>query len=243
MMTDTRFPWARLAWLFASAALTTGCVEHMSLLERGSTPTGLPEAPEFWPPPEATSLWISQSAGGGTLGEAAQRIDGTFRDAGYEDQHWYPLGVGYAHGFAVTTRLERTEEGKAAAERWSPLYPEASTLRWLEYATKMQLPARGRYRVFLVAFTDLPFRPIAHQAPRSNEQTLMAMRGMPAMKLPATHRVSLGYRVGVYVYEYASASPDGEGAFVASDPLAALVHVEKSGLEPLGSWSHTATGD
>ena len=107
----------------------------------------------------------------------------------------------------------------------------------------MRLPARGRYPVFLVAFTDLPFSPVAHQAPRLSDETLMAMWGMPAMKFPAAHCVSLAYRVGVYLYEYASESPDGEGAFVARDPLPALVHVERSGLSPFGSWSHAAPGN
>ena len=113
-------------------------------------------------------------------------------------------------------------------------------LRWLEGAMEMRLPAPGRYRVLLVAFTDLPFSPVAHRAPRFNEETLMAAADMPAMKFPAAHRAPSEYCVGVYVYVYASESRDGEGAFVASDLLPSTVQMERSGLSPLGSLARTA---
>jgi len=217
----------------ALALLATGCAEHLVLLERNVT--GLPRT-LFWPPPEATSVWASGPAGSPTFGEAAERIARTFQVAGYGDEGWYPIGVDYTHGFALTTRLERTSDDgapKPRLERWSALYPEASTLPWLAWARETRLPSQGRYRVFFVAFTDLPIGP-SKRAPRWNEETLLASPDMPPMSFPAARRASAGYRVGVYVYEYASDSPDGKGAFVGSDSeVPAARHLERAGLGAL----------
>jgi hypothetical protein len=60
----------------------------------------------------------------------------------------------------------------------------------------------------------------ARHAPRraDHEQTWLASRpDAPSSELPPTRRVSSDYRVGVYVYEYESGAPDGEGAFVPYD--------------------------
>jgi hypothetical protein len=226
--------WVARACALAIAGLTSGCVEHMSVLERGST--GAPiRKPEFWPPPGGTSLWISEERGGVTFGDAARHVAGTLREAGYQDERWYPIGVEYVHGFAVTTRLERVaEDGRPAADRWSSLYPEALELVWFKEARVVTLPAPGRYRAFLVAFTDLPLGPIAHRPPRLSEETFMVAPDMPAMHFPAARRAPLSSRVYVFVYVYASEAPGGDGAFVASDPIPAAVQVERSGLSSLG---------
>jgi hypothetical protein len=210
----------------------------MSVLERGAT--GAPiRKPEFWPPPGGTSLWVSEEGGGVTFGDAARRVAGTLREAGYEDERWYPIGVEYVHGFAVTTRLERiAEDGRAATDRWSSLYPQALELLWFKEArVALRLPAPGRYRAFLVAFTDLPLGHVAHRPPRLDEETFMVAPYMPTMHFPAAHRAPLSSRVYVFVYIYASEAPDGDGALVASDPIPAAVQIEKSGLSPLGSLS------
>jgi hypothetical protein len=96
------------------------------------------------------------------MGGAAARVKRTLDGAGYSDQRWYPIGVGHLHGFAVTTRLEQIDDHgtpKLGLERWSPLYPESANLLWLLRAREPRLPGPGRYRAFLVAFTDLPVDP------------------------------------------------------------------------------------
>jgi hypothetical protein len=230
--------WVARACALAIAGLTSGCVEHMSVLERRAT--GAPiRKPEFWPPPGGTSLWISEEEGGFTFGDAARRVAGTLRRAGYEDERWYPIGVEYVHGFAVTTRLERVAaDGRPAEGRWSSLYPGALELVWFKEAGAMTLPAPGRYRAFLVAFTDLPLGHVAQRPPRLDEDTFMVAPDIvPAMHFPAAHRAPLSSRVYVFVYVYASQAPDGLGALVASDPVPAGVQIENSGLLPLGSLS------
>jgi len=221
-----------------AALLSVGCAEHIHLLERGSPNGGLP-LHTFWPPPRSTltSGDSGDSLMGLSLGEAADRIAAVLREAGYSDQRWFAIGTSYAHGFAVTTRLERINEDGApmpAAERWSSLFPEASTMLWLEGARHMRLPGRGRYRAFVVAFTDLPIGP-THRAPLWNHQTWLAERPEPpSSELRTDGRVPRAYRIGTYVYEYESESLDGEGEFVSSDAkLSAAAHIGTSGLFPL----------
>src|SRR5271170_3633874 len=118
--------------VFVSAltlGLATGCA-HKSLIERGRNGWRRPEM--FWPPPRATSLWRSEVDVPITFGDAALRMNGTLKVAGYADTRWYPVGAEYTHGFATVTKLERiTDDGHPADDRWLSLYPEASNLFWL----------------------------------------------------------------------------------------------------------------
>src|SRR5699024_3554153 len=144
--------------LGALIVAASACVQPVQMLQRG---VGGGAAPcSFWPPPPATVTW-TREVDGRTFGEVAGRLGRSLRDAGYAEQQWFPIGAGYSHGFALITRLERINEDGTPrmSERWSSLYPEAANLRWLERAREMTLPAAGRYRVFLVAFTDLPIGP------------------------------------------------------------------------------------
>lgn len=222
--------------VFAVAlALAGGCAEHLSTLSHsGGWTTGV----LFWPPPGATSSWLAESEGPSTFGEAASRIRDDLRRAGYTEQRWLPIGAHYEHGFAVTTRLERIEgDGTPvpSSGRWLSAYPAPVSLRWLEGSATPFLPGAGRYRVLLVAFTDLHIR--APGRPDRWDETT-AMEGPdPDMALPAipTLRVaSARYRVGFYVYEY-EAGADGDRAFVESDKrVPAKAHLERSGLGATG---------
>jgi hypothetical protein len=88
------------------------------------------------------------------LRDVAARLARALDDAGYGDARLMPVGLRYAHGFAIATRLEKVSDGGrpfAGPERWSALHPEPPELRWLTFAAAPQLPARGRYRALLVA--------------------------------------------------------------------------------------------
>jgi hypothetical protein len=214
------------------AALAAGCAEPVHLLDRGG---GGGTAPcSFWPPPPPTSTLTGDLAATATFGQAADRVATALRDAGYAEQQWYPVGAHYLHGFAVTTRLERIDEvgrPRSPSDRWSSLYPEASTLRWLERAHTMPLPLPGRYRVLLLAFTDLPIGETGRAA-AWNQQTLMEAPDTPP-QLPALRRASSRFRLAFFVYEYERARGDAKGAFVPEATLSAAVHVQASGLSAL----------
>jgi hypothetical protein len=203
-----------------AALLSVGCAEHLQLRTRGVAVGGLPLS--FWPPPDATETWSgrAEAAPSRYLGEAADRVAVALRSAGYTEQRWYAVGARYAHGFMVTTRLERMQDDGAPEEnrlRWSSRFPEAPELLWLEGARKTRLPGAGRYRVLLVAFTDLPIG-ATDRAQRRNEETWMAERpDVPSTELPSMRRVSSDYRVAVYEYEYQSGASASEGAFVPYD--------------------------
>jgi hypothetical protein len=228
--------WNIASLLVMAAALATGCATHLNMLEQGASGGGSPYL--FWPPPGATSAWIAESSGAVTFGAEAEHVEDSLRDAGYRDQHWYPIGVDFAHGFAVSTRLERIDDDgtpKPTAERWSALYPDASTLKWLARASEPRLPTPGRYRAFIVTFTDLSFD-ARNVAPRWDEQTLMDGPALPPMTLPANRAVSARFRLVVHVYEYESNSSTGAGAFIPTDTkLSPLVHVQKAGLSTLAA--------
>ena len=201
-----------------AALLSVGCAQNLHLRPRGVVVGG--PSLSFWPPPDSTWTWSgsTEAAPGRFLGEAAAHVAAALRSAGYADKRWYAIGARYAHGFVVTTRLERVQDDGAPDEirrRWSSSFPEAGNLLWLEGARQTRLPGAGRYRVLLVAFTDLPIG-ATNRAQRRSEQTWMAERpDAPSTELPPTRRVSSDYRVGVYVYEYQSDASDGEGAFVS----------------------------
>jgi hypothetical protein len=212
---------ARTTSLISLAALLSfGCAGQLRELERGVVTGGPPLS--FWPPPDSTWTWTgsTEAAPGPILGEAADHVAAALRSAGYTDQRWYAIGERYAHGFVVTTRLERVRDDGAPGEereRWSSLFQEASNLVWLERARRTRLPGAGRYRVLLVAFTDLPIGATNRAQPRNVRTWLAERPDAPSAELSPMHRVSSDYRVGVYVYEYQSSAPAGEGAFVPGD--------------------------
>jgi hypothetical protein len=224
------------ALLSLAAFLSVGCAAQLSLMERRAVAGG--PMLSFWPPPESSTTW-SASAGlpsGVSLGESADQVAAALRSAGYTDARWYAIGARYAHGFAVTTRLEKINDDgtpKPPSERWSSRFPEASTLFWLERARRMRLPGPGRYRVFLVAFTDLPIGR-TNRAPYWNEDTWMAdVAEAPSLASSQSRSVSPTYRVGTYVYAYESDSADGKGELLASDVTPATAHIQSSGLSAL----------
>ena len=210
-----------MAWPAAFGALLAlsllGCAEQLHFVNQG--PSGGVSPYTFWPPPQGTSIWVGSD--GVAEGEALSRVDATLLSDGYRERRWYPIGTGFEHGFAVTTRLERVEDGDVeSAERWSALYPDASELRWLTLARSVALPQAGRYRVLLIAVTDLPIGP-SSVAPLWNELTLMDGPGAPHLERPPTlpmQRVGSDYRVGLYVYEYDSDAPDRGQLRRASSP-------------------------
>jgi hypothetical protein len=186
-------------------------------------------------------VWITDSASLASLtslpfGDVAKRVDGALQRTGYVDERWYTVGAHYSHGFTITTRLERINDdgtSKQGEERWSARFAEASHLTWLASARQPLLPSPGRFRVFLVAFTDLPLEPWSNRAPVWNEHTWMGGGlGSPMNDFPSARRVAHKYNLGIYIYEYQSNAADEEGQFVPSNEadLAADTHVRMSGL-------------
>jgi len=195
----------------------------------------------FWPPPNSTSVWMADPTALSSLtslplGDVAGRVDGALRRTGYADERWYTVGAHYSHGFTITTRLEGINDdgtSKQGEERWSARFAEASHLTWLANARSPRLPAPGRFRVFLVAFTDLPLEPWSDRAPVWNEHTWMGGGwSAPSGDFPSGRRVVGKYNLGFYVYEYKSNGADEEGEFVPSNEaeLAAETHLRMSGL-------------
>ncbi len=226
--------WQHVCVFAVATALAAGCAEHLHSMDRSASwSTGV----LFWPPPSATSVWLGEPSAWATLDEASRFIGDALRGAGYGDQRWFPIGAHYEHGFAVTTRLERIEEDgtpKSRVERWLRQYPEAASLHWLAGSAETYLPSAGRYRVLLVAFTDLHV-PLRGRPQRWDEGTAMEGPGLPSTEVPARHRVSAGYQVGVYIYEYEATSADGEGALLPPDrSVPGAAFLERSGLSALG---------
>jgi hypothetical protein len=135
------------------------------------------------------------------------------------------VGLGYAHGFAIATRLEKVAAGGlpcSGDERWSPLYAEPPELRWLTFASSPVLPSRGRYRALLVTFSDLPLVS-RNRPPMEDEWTVMdgpdVPRGAPLpVRVPGPR-----YRVSLHVYELEAAKDDGSSRLDdadASEPAA-----------------------
>lgn len=229
-------PWSDThAALAMIGAFATGCALHLV-----NRPGGGPMPPlSFWPPPRSTSIWVADSSSNRpevTFAEVAGKVARALRDAGYEDEHWYPIGLNWAHGFALTTRLERIQDDgspRPGRERWSPVYADPASLRWLDAARKMRLPGPGRYRVLLFVFTDLPIE-ASNRAPVWNEATFMAGPNAPLEPFPAKRRAPLAFRLAAYIYEYTSSSRDGEGTFLARDAdISPARHIEMSGISVL----------
>jgi hypothetical protein len=213
----------RVVVLLASAALQCGCAEQLHLLHRG--PTGGVSPCSFWPPPPGSATWVadtSATAQGEALSSVARELDLSLQSGGYTEQHWYPIGTGSRHGFAVTTRLERVENehGAVPSERWSALYPDAANLRWLVQARRPGLPSPGRYRVFLVSYTDLPIGR-TNTAPTWNEETVMdwpgAIPSSTSSESGIPQRTAVGYRFGVYEYVYEWDEVERRGRLLQAD--------------------------
>jgi hypothetical protein len=146
-------PWSRHHALAAAAvlAVATGCAEHMQLLQSSE---GFETHRLFWPPPPAT--WTGTGVPTSpdalpTLATAALSLNSTLRQAGYTQLRWYPIGLGHAHGFAVTTRLERIHvaAGEIPATRVTAAY--RTVVCDYEYAAE---DSDGRF----VLDAYLPFR-------------------------------------------------------------------------------------
>jgi hypothetical protein len=197
----------RLGLLASTAIGVLSCAEPLRLADRGLSAGVSPYS--FWPPPPSSALWLPPSsppAATPGLGPVALELGRGLANSGYADCRWYPIGSGYQHGFAITTRLERTDsERGATARRWSAFYPVPADLRWLTFAQTPALPQRGQYRAFLIAFTDLPTS-MGATAPIWNEQTLMDGPGAPERyevpQIAEERQYTRSYRVGVYEYIY-----------------------------------------
>ena len=231
----------RAALLAMSAVADLGCATQRELIDRSASAGVSPCS--FWPPPPTLSVALSRSPlppqAAGLVG-VASRIATELNAAGYSDQHWYPIGLEYRHGFAATTRLEALKDGaapKLQSERWSSLHPDAANLRWLTLARTMPLPHPGRYRVFLIAVTDLPLAS-SMTAPIWNEETVMdgpgvSTRESPPVALRGSRDLS-GYRVGVYVYLYERQEGQASGQSSAGGAAgSAATQLQAAGLSRL----------
>lgn len=219
-----------LRFLVVGAALSVvGCAEPLHLVDRGASAGVSPYS--FWPPPRGSALWlppISPAPCKASLNTVVSELDAKLVVAGYKETRWYPIGTEYQHGFAVTTRLEGASgDADSNAKRWSAVYPDPASLRWLAFAQTPTLPDRGRHRAFLVAFTDLPM-PNGSAAPIWDEQTLMDGPGAPHYRglagQVAERLISCRYRFGVYEYLYAWDEETERGKLIAigkADPFPA----------------------
>jgi hypothetical protein len=214
---DVGFARPSLSVFAIGAVLSTACAGQLHLLERG--PAGGVSPSSFWPPPESTSVKVVE-VGEPTFGDAAARVARALRDGGYVDARWFPIGAGFRHGFAVTTRLESIDdEGAPFADggRWHSIYPEPPTLRWLAGARQIRVAALGRHRTLLIAVTDLPMT-TSDAAPRWNEETIMEGPGVPdglrETDVPGRRPLPKTFQLGTYVYEYEAKSLEAPGAFV-----------------------------
>jgi hypothetical protein len=228
--------WPNASVFAIALGLATGCAEHLHSIRQGS---GWSTHVLFWPPPDATSSWFRDAApAAGTLGDAMASVARNLRQAGYADLRWFPIGANYEHGFAVTTRLEQTDQDGAAkpfADRWPAEYAEAANLQWLTDCRTPYLARPGRYRVFLVAFTDLHV-PVPGRPVRVDTSTAMDGPDFPVTAIPTRRRVTAAYRVGVYIYEYESGAPGEGGTFVSRDEkVGPADQIKRSGLSVLAA--------
>ena len=208
---------AELVVVAATCALA-GCASNTSLT--GARSAGAVPQRCFWPPPPSTSLWTPRTieSRDRAMAELGSELTAALRQRGYEEQRWFPIGAEFAHGFAVTTRLERveTETATSGAQRWLAGYPEPANLFWLSGVSSVRLPQPGQYRVLLVAFTDLPLGP-TRVAPSWNRDTLMAGPEVPesltAKDVPQRRLESARLGAFVYVYERPPGAEDGSLTF------------------------------
>ena len=213
-----------------------GCAEQLQLLDRG--PTGGVSLSSFWPPPPSSATWLADPSGAGSPGPlsfVAQELELGLRESGYSEQRWYPIGLAQSHGFAVTTRLEQLGDAphQRPRERWSLLYADAADLRWLTQARSPTLPRPGRYRVLLLAYTDLPIGRTSN-APTWNDETIMdwpnSARATSSSEAAVPARPATGYRLGLYEYEYSWDDLESRGRSVPSEAV-----LDGEGPPPLAS--------
>ncbi|HEY0463509.1 MAG TPA: hypothetical protein VGC79_04840 [Polyangiaceae bacterium] len=225
----------------AGALCALGCATQRELIDRSAS-AGLSPC-SFWPPPPSTSVALTRSAlptQAAGLHGIARRIATELHAAGYPEPCWYPIGLEYRHGFAATTRLEALNDDatpKPESERWSSLYPDAAHLRWLTLARKVPLSHPGRYRVFLLAVTDLPLVSSA-LAPIWSEDTVMDGPGVspqePSPRAMGGWQDLSSYRLGVYVYQYERLQDQVQGQPSASGAeWSATAQLRAAGLSQL----------
>jgi hypothetical protein len=178
----------------------------------------------FWPPPQSTSLWTAREERLRELSLAQVGNDLTvaLRRRGYVELRWFPVGAEFSHGFAITTRLEQlTAENAPESERWLSQHREAANLFWLSQAKTVSFPRPGRYRIFLLAVTDLPMGR-SRVAPLWGRDTVMAGSDLPeplsAADLPAERHLECA-RLGVYGYVYEKNPEDYQGRLLAAEAL------------------------
>jgi hypothetical protein len=192
----------------------------------------------FWPPPPASDSELGATPAVVTLGEAEALLEGELRAAGYEDERWLAIGAHGEHGLAAVTRIERIDEDgrpRPGSERWLQQYPAAPSLQWLGAAATPYLPKAGRYRIFLVALTDLIVRGPG-QPQRWDETTAMEGPGPTTAAIPAARRVPPNARLGVWVYEFECKAGENEGALVTSDGRVSVAqHLARAGLSALAA--------
>jgi len=214
--------------LFALGALlggATGCAEHLQLAHDG--PGAFSTGRLFWPPPRASSVWVGEHPiAAGSLREVAARLSRALDDAGYRDARLIPVGLEYAHGFAIATRLEKVAAGGlscSGGERWSPLYAEPPELRWLAFASSPELPPTGRYRALLVSFSDLPLVS-RNRPPIEDEWTVMDGPDVPRDAPLPVRGPGPRYRLSLHVYEFEAVANERSSRLDdvhASEPAAA----------------------
>jgi hypothetical protein len=223
--------------LLGIVLLTLGCAEQLQLLDRG--PVGGVSPCSFWPPPLSSKIWVVepwQSLHPESLSTVARQLEVSLHEGGYSQQRWYPIGVGQRHGFAVTTRLEQLDRDRepSPSARWSSLYADPAELRWLTLARAPTLPHPGRYRVLLLAYTDLAVGRTS-TAPVWNEETIMdwpeAPRASSARDITGTTLAPNDYRFAIYEYEYAWDNADGRGKLApASEKSPPAISFEAAGF-------------
>lgn len=142
--------------------------------------------------------------------------------AGYSELRWYPIGLGWRHGFALVTQVEGVDaQGQAAPDRWDASDREPPTLRWLAGARQPRFSYPGRYRALLLSFTDLPV-PARGTADPWDEGTVMEGPGIPVGMgpgdLPRHRRVMKTFGWMLFTYEYEPEGPAGDARLVEGAP-------------------------
>lgn len=227
---------ARRALVVTTGLLALGC-GHLHLPQGDSV--GWPTGYLFWPPPQATSFTpYSVPLEGRSFGQVLDGITGALRRAGHDETRVLRIGAHYEHGFAVTTRLEAIDDDGTPLplpDRWSSRFAEAPGLRWLSGAREPRLPRAGRYRIFLLAATNLLPEGRGTRPTPWDESTVMDGPDLRPAELPLERRFATGSALSVYVYEYVGESDDEAGAFVepGDSPLPAATHFLASGLGAL----------
>jgi hypothetical protein len=222
MTARTRVPRGNVLAVLAVSLI--GCASNRGLT--GAHSGGMWPKRSFWPPPRSSAVWIAERGHGlrdVTLVQVGSSLATALGRQGYLERRWFPIGAGFVHGFAVSTRLEELDaEAKVPeSDRWVSLYPEPANLFWLSEATVVRLPRPAQYQVLLLAFTDLPVGPTSI-APVWGRDTVMAGPEVPEtlseVDLPPARYLRSG-RLGVYVYVYEKRPGGDEGQLLSAEAL------------------------